>query len=171
MTEPNKTSFTATRISTHLTIKISAEPYAVFALACPKEELKWIDQWQYEMIYSDSEKNENNCIFKEKMSGLFVLNAPDIDTYWYTTLYDKRSRRFHALLIYGNVAAGKFEFEVADTGNEQSEAFWKLTFTALNEQGNRLADDTLKNRMTGMLQFLGESGKHYLETGNMLKAG
>lgn len=169
MTKPNNKKFAATRVSTHFSIKIQAAADDVFALACPKEELKWIDQWQYDMIYSDSGKNENNCIFKEKMSGLFVLNAPDIDTYWYTTLYDRRSRRFHALLIYGNVAAGKFELEVKDSGNGNAEASWGLTFTALNEQGNRLADDTLKERMTGMLQFLGESAKHYLETGNILK--
>ena len=174
MIDPNSTNntatgFSATRVSTQFTIRIQASPDAVFALACPKEELKWIDQWQYEMIYSDSGKNENNCIFKEKLSGLFVLNVPDMDTYWHTTLYDRESRRFHALLIYGNAGAGKFECEIADADNGASKADWRLIFTALNEQGNRLADTDLKARMTGMLQFLGESAKHYLETGNMLK--
>ncbi|MCK5783320.1 MAG: hypothetical protein KAH06_02665 [Desulfobacterales bacterium] len=62
-----------------------------------------------------------------------------------------------------------FKFEVKDPGNGSSETSGGLTFTTLNEQGNRLSDATLKDRMTGMLQFLGESGKHYLETGNMLK--
>ncbi len=169
MTESKEKSFTATRVSAHFNIKIQAEPSAVFALACPKEELKWIDQWQYDMIYSDSGKNENNCIFKEKMSGLFVLNAPDIETYWYTTLYDQKSFHFHALLIYGNLAVGKFEFVVSDTDDGSSKADWRLTFTALNENGNRVADEALKDRMTAKLQFLGESAKHYLETGNMLK--
>jgi hypothetical protein len=169
MTEPNKQSFTATRVSTHFNIKIQADPDEVFELACPKEELKWIDQWQYDMIYSKSGKNENNCIFKEKMSGLFVLNAPDMDTHWCTTLYEKQSRRFHALLIYGNAAIGKFEFEVSGTGNGIAEASWHLTFTALNKNGNRLADEALIDRMTAKLQFLGESAKHYLETGKMLK--
>ncbi|RJP96367.1 MAG: hypothetical protein C4518_00180 [Desulfobacteraceae bacterium] len=171
MTEANGKNFSAARVSAQFAIRIQADPDAVFALACPKEELKWIDQWQYEMIYSDSGKNENNCIFKEKLSGLFVLNAPEIDTYWHTTLYDKQSRRFHALLIYGNAGTGKFELEIADSDNGASKADWQLTFTALNEQGNLLADADLKTRMTGMLQFLGESAKHYLETGNMLKTG
>ena len=171
MTEQPIKKFPATRVSASAKITIKADADAMFALTCPKEELKWIDQWQYEMIFSDSGKNENNCIFKESMSGLFVLNAPDIDTYWHTTLYDHVSRRFHALLIYGSAAAGKFEFDAKDSGNGISEASWGLTFTALNEQGNRFADDTLKDRMSGMLQFLGESAKHYLETGKMLKTG
>ncbi|MCD6584520.1 MAG: hypothetical protein J7K96_02045 [Desulfobacteraceae bacterium] len=104
MTGQNNKNFTAIRISTTFNIKIQADPDAVFALACPKEELKWIDRWQYDMIYSDSGKTENNCIFREKMSGRFVLNATDIDTYWHTTLYYRLSRRFHSLLIYGNAA-------------------------------------------------------------------
>ena len=170
MTKSNHTSFNAIRVSTHYKIKISADADAVFALACPKEELKWIDQWQYEMIYSDSGKNENNCIFKEKMSGLFVLNNPEIDTYWYTTLHARQRLQFHALLIYGNAAVGKFEYEVSETGKGKSEANWHLTFTALNENGNGLADESLKDRMTAKLQFLGESAKYYLETGNMLKS-
>jgi len=171
MTETNSKNFSAVRVSTQFTIRIQASPDAVFSLACPKEELKWIDRWQYEMIYSDSGKNENNCIFKEKLSGLFVLNAPEMDTYWHTTFYDKESRRFHALLIYGAAGAGKFELEIADSDNGASKAAWRLTFTALNELGNRLADADLKARMTGMLRFLGESAKHYLETGKMLKTG
>lgn len=169
MIESKEKYFTAARVSAHFNIKIQAEPDAVFALACPKEELKWIDQWQYDMIYSDSGKNENNCIFKEKMSGLFVLNAPDIETYWYTTLYDQQLLLFHALLIYGNAAVGKFEFDVTGNGHRNAKADWRLTFTALNEKGNRLADEALKDRMTAKLQFLGESAKHFLETGNILR--
>ena len=143
MTDPNSISFRATgfsaaRVSTQFTIRIQADPDAVFALACPKEELKWIDQWQYDMIYSDSGKNENNCIFKEKLSGLFVLNAPGMDTYWHTTLYDWESRRFHALLIYGNAGAGKFELEIAGSDNGASKADWRLTFTALDRKSTRL---------------------------------
>ena len=171
MTKSDKKNFKAIRVSTHYNIVVAANPDNLFALACPKEELKWIDQWQYDMIFSESGKNENNCIFKEKMSGLFVLNAPEIDTYWYTTLYDQQSLKFHALLIYGNAAAGKLEFEVTGTEDGNSSADWHLMFTALNENGNRLADAALKERMTAKLQFLGESAKHYLETGNMLRNG
>jgi len=170
MTQSNSKNFKAIRVWAHYNIEIAAEADALFALACPKEELKWIDQWQYDMIYSDTGNNKNNCIFREKMSGLFVLNSPDIDTFWYTTLYDRQLLQFHALLIYVNVAAGKFEFEVTNTDKKNPTADWRLMYTALNENGNRLADDALQDRMTAKLQFLGESAKYYLETGNMLKA-
>jgi len=161
--------FEAKRISADCNTKIKGGVDDIFALACPVEELKWIDNWQFDMIFSASGKNENNCIFKESMSGLFVLNSPETETYWYTTLYDKQMHRFHALLIYGNKAAGKFEFETKQDADGYSTAHWGLTFTALNEAGNMMADASLKDRMNGMLNFLSESAKHYLETGKMLR--
>jgi hypothetical protein len=163
--------FTAKRISTHFQITIDCQADDVFALACPKEELKWIDHWQYDMIFSESGKNETNCIFKEKMSGLFVVNEPGMETIWHTTLYDPIARIFHSLLLFGDVATAKFEFAVTADSRESATADWGLTFTTLNDRGNQLADEGLKERLFGMLNFLGESAKHYLETGNMLKVG
>ena len=165
----NLEAFQAKRLHVARENRIKAPASRCFSLACPVEELKWIDNWEFDMIYSESGKNENNCIFREDMSGLFVLNLPELSTYWHTTLYDAVKHRFHALLMYGDKAAGKFEFEVRDDRDGYSISSWKLTYTALNEEGNRLADESLKDRMLGMLDFLGESAKHYLETGEMLQ--
>ena len=165
----NLDAFQAKRLHVAHENRVNAPASRCFTLACPVEELKWIDNWEFDMIYSDSGKNENNCIFREYMSGLFVLSSPELPTYWYTTLYDTVKHRFHALLMYGDKAAGKFEFEVQDDSDGYSINSWKLTYTALNEEGNRLADESLKDRMRGMLNFLGESAKHYLETGKLLK--
>lgn len=150
---------------------VNASPEEAFALACPVEELKWIDKWEFQMIYSDSGRNENNCIFREQMSSLFVLNSPEIATYWYTILYDKEEYGFHAVLVSGENAIGKFEFGVKVLGERKIRACWNLTFTALGEQGNRLFDQGFESRMKGMLSFLGESAKHYLEKGEMLRMG
>jgi hypothetical protein len=165
----NMNQFKAKRFHVTHKDRIKAPADQCFSLACPVEELKWIDNWQFDMIYSDSGKNENNCIFREYMSGLFVLNLPELSTYWYTTLYDTESHRFHALLLYGDRATGKFEFEVKGEGKDYSIATWKLTYTALNNSGNNLADESLRDRMFGMLSFLAQSAKHYLEAGEMLK--
>lgn len=149
--------------------KIKTTPDACFALACPVEELKWINNWQFDMIYSDSGRNEVNCIFREDMSAAFVLNAPGLPTYWQTVVYDAAGHRFHALLIYGDRATGKFEWHVTDDGDGICSAVWNLTYTALNQAGNDIADDSLKDRMSLMLIHLASSAKHYLETGEMLK--
>jgi hypothetical protein len=168
MAEKKQSNFAAKRYTVEHTVHINADPDAVFALACPVEELKWIRNWSFDMIYSVSGRNENNCIFKEYMSGVFVLNLPDTPTYWHTTRYDKVARRFHALLIYGDLAAGKFEFYVTQNGNDAATVDWRLIFTTLTEAGNHIADESLKERLSGMLNFLAESARHYLETGTIL---
>jgi hypothetical protein len=164
-------NFKAKRVCVTHEERIKATPDECFALACPVEELKWIDNWRFDMIYSDSGRNEDNCIFREDMSGTAVLNLPGLSTYWYTTLYDTANHRFHSLLMYGDKAAGKFEFEAGDDGDGYSIGSWRLTYTALNEEGNDIADDSLKDRMSFMLTFLGRSAKHYLETGEILRIG
>jgi len=170
MNEKREQVFKAKRIQvTHRErVKASAEQF--FSLACPVEELKWIDSWQFDMIYSESGKNENNCIFKESMSGLFVLNRPELSTCWYTTIYDTGKYRFDALLLYGSVAAGKFEFHIAEEDKDFSTGLWMLTYTSLSEDGNNIIDESFKDRMLGMLTFLGKSAKHYLETGEIFRA-
>ena len=108
-------------------------------------------------------------IFREDISAAFVLNAPGLSTYWQTTLYDAAEHRFHALLMYGDKATGKFEWEVKDNGDGTCSAIWNLTYTALNQGGNDIADASLKDRKSLMLEFLAKSAKHYLETSELLK--
>ena len=151
------------------TVNASAEE--AFALACPVEELKWIDGWEFQMIYSDSGRNENNCIFREQMSSLFVLNSPELSTHWYTTRYDTDGYRFHAVLVSGDLAIGKFEFEIEILGQRKTRMCWDLTFTSLSQDGNKVFEQDLETRMKGMLSFLGASAKHYLEKGEMLRTG
>ena len=62
-------------ICTHKEV-IKAPMENIFPLLCPVEELKWIDNWQYQLVYSDSSVNENNCIFRENMSGLILFDSP-----------------------------------------------------------------------------------------------
>ena len=162
-------NFKAKRVCVTHEERIKATPDECFSLACPVEELKWIDNWRFDMIYSDSGRNEDNCIFREDMSGTAVLNLPGLSTYWYTTLYDTADHRFHSLLMYGDKAVSRFEFEAGDDGDGYSIGSWRLTYTALNEEGNDIADESLKDRMLFMLTFLGRSAKHYLETGEMLR--
>ena len=164
----NENNFKAKRYTVSHQVTIKAAPDDAFALACPVEELKWIRNWQFEMVYSKSGHNELNCIFEGDISGLLVLNTPGLSTVWQTTRYDRSSGQFHALLIWGEKATGNFEFQVDDNSDGTTKAQWQLTYTALNAEGNKLADEALNDRLFGMVSFLAECAKHYLETGEML---
>jgi hypothetical protein len=157
----NKETYTAKNV-----VKIKTNPEEAFSLACPVKELDWIRGWSFEMIKSDSGVNEVGCIFKETMSGgLFGVTEP---THWLTTIYDKEAKEFHAVLTFGGYALGKFEFTAEPEDDQYSYGVWTLSYTSLNDQGDRVAGDDMADKLKTMLGFLGSCAKHYLETGEML---
>ena len=150
-------------ICTHKEV-IKAPMENIFPLLCPVEELKWIDNWQYQLVYSDSSVNENNCIFRENMSGLILFDSP-ITITWITTLYDPDSH-IQFVLICGKMAVIKFDIELRDQGNGSSSIQFKFTYTSLKED---TVDETTKGKLMTILAFLTTSLKYYCETGEILK--
>lgn len=147
---------------------VRADPDECFALACPVAELDWIDGWQFDLTYSDSGKNEDDCIFLEPASGLAVHRTVGANTTWYTTLYDTESRRFHAVLLTRDFVIGRWSLEVDDLGAGRSRFRWSLTYSGLNEQGNRIIrENGFEQRVLNMERFLALSAKRYLETGEI----
>jgi hypothetical protein len=57
------------------TIKATMEK--LFPLACPVAEYKWIDGWDFEMVYSECGAMEKHCIFRERLTGAFLFADPD----------------------------------------------------------------------------------------------
>ena len=54
----------------------------LFPLACPVAEYKWIDGWDFEMVYSECGAMEEHCIFRERLTGAFLFADPDLETTW-----------------------------------------------------------------------------------------
>jgi len=151
-------------------IAVEGDADACFALACPVAELRWLDGWSFDLLYSESGRNEDGCIFREPLSGLGVLRSPGADTIWYTTLHDEAARRFHAVLLTPDLMIARFSCEVDDLGDGRALMRWELTHSGLNDQGNAIvAEVGFWERPLGMLQLLARSAKHYLETGEMYR--
>ena len=144
--------------------EIKAPPGKIFPLLCPVEELKWIDNWQYQLVCTDSGVNENNCIFKEDMSGAILFDSP-VTIMWITTLHDPDSR-IQFVLICSEMAVIKFDIELRDQGNGISSIQFKFTYTPLKEDA---VDETTEGKLMTILIFLATSLKHYCETGELLK--
>ncbi|MCP4131062.1 MAG: hypothetical protein GY754_08790 [bacterium] len=165
----NNQNFLREQESFSINIKASAD--SIFPLACPVEEEKWIHGWDYNMIFSISGKNENNCIFSEEMSAGHVQGPEKAEsTFWNTTLYNKKDSVVHFLLVR-SLTVSKLEITMKETGSGETEVIWSMTMTAVSEEGNSLFDETVKGRMKLMLGFLANSLKHYCETGTMLVPG
>ena len=146
-------------------LRINAPRDRVFPLACPVEELKWIDGWAYEMIYSESGRNEEDCIFVEEMSAGHIMGPERTGrTFWVTTLYDPPGGIINFLLVRDTTLT-RFEILMRDADRNATEVQWRMTITALSEEAHGSFDEGLKDRMRSMMVFLGESLKHYCETG------
>ncbi len=150
--------------------KIKAPVGDIFPLACPVEELKWIDGWQYEMVYSKSGGNETHCIFTEAFSGPVLFDEP-VATTWFTTLYDPENTRVQFVLAVDQKALVKLDIDMADAGDGASPCRWLFTFTTLNEEADKAIDETIEEKIMVILTFLGSSLKHYRETGEILRTG
>jgi len=48
------------RVEAAVTREIKASPGNIFPLACPVEELRWIPEWDYQLIYSKI-SNDLSC--------------------------------------------------------------------------------------------------------------
>jgi hypothetical protein len=161
-------SFTARRIQTTQQGQIHAPVDLVFPLACPYEEYKWIDGWDCDIIYSQSGKVEDGCIFTETRSMPMLYDAEGGATTWYAVLHDPDDFRLHFVLLTDiSIIKYKIEMEAAADGTTRIKL--DLVLTARNERGNTfIATDGRKN-VSAMLMGLGHMLKHYCETGEMLK--
>ncbi len=137
----------------------------IFPLACPVAELKWIDNWKFDLIYTESGINETGCIFIERNSSVAVLRCPNVDTYWYTTLFDTEKHRFNAVWTTGDLCIAHWEFSLEEIGEGQVRANFSLIYNGLTSDGNRIINESdFEQRMKRVLAFLATSMKQYVET-------
>lgn len=155
------------RLASNLTVEIKASPEYIIRMACPKEELKWIPGWEYDMLYSESGVNEANCIFSEEMSGPHFFGSP-MKTIWVTANHDPDAGRILFQLQIGCKASIRFEFNCREIEASVSECTWQMTFTALDETADALPDHIIEEKLDLLMVFLSDTLKHYCETGKML---
>jgi hypothetical protein len=158
------------RVEAGVTREIMASPGKIFPLACPVEELRWIPEWDYRLIYSESGVNETNCIFYEDKSGLHFFEKP-LTTTWITTTHDPD----RYLVLFQINLAGKAVIRLVvkfrEVGENVSSVTWQMTFTALDDEANAMPVDIIRVKMELMMTFLADALKHYCETGEMLVIG
>ena len=102
---------------------------------------------------------------------------PDLNCYWYVSLYDEKNHVFNVNMIISGEVVGRLEFVFEET--DEGDTIWNITstWTALTEKGNKLMErkstfmkeDTIQKRNDRMVQFLGECALYYKETGKKTK--
>jgi hypothetical protein len=155
------------RVEAAVTREIMLSPCKIFPLACPVEELRWIPEWDYQLIYSKSGVNEANCIFNEDKSGFHFFEKP-LTTTWITTTHEP-DRHFVIFQInLDGKAVIRFEVRFREVAVNVSTGTWHMTFTALDDEANAMSVDAIRAKMELLMTFLADALKHYCETGEML---
>ncbi len=161
-----KTNVKRVQCSKFETINSPAEE--IFPLLCPVLEEKWIPDWQYELVYSDSGVNEPNCIFTEETSGLFIFDTL-ITTTWNTIVHDPGNKKITFLLISGDRGVIRIDVAIETDKEQVSTISWHMTFTSLSSKNDDISETTIKENLVGMVTVLASLLKHYCETGEMSK--
>ncbi len=156
--------FQAKRIICTVEEEIKAPLNEIFPLCCPVEELKWINNWEYQLICSDSGVNEKGCIFTEEMSGVLLFGSP-VKTKWITSRHEPDTR-IQFVLVSEEMSVILFDLEFVDQGNGLSVVRFQFMYTPLNEDA---IDETTEEKLMFILNSLVSWLKSYCETGEMLK--
>ncbi|MBU2515021.1 hypothetical protein KJ966_27180 [bacterium] len=156
------------RVEASVTREIKSSPQKIFPLACPVEELRWIPDWEYELVYSKSGVNETFCIFNEERLGPHFFERP-LTTTWVTNIHDPENHRILFQLNFSGKAVIQLNFKLREVGKEVSSCFWHMTFTALDDEANAMEEASTRTKMELGMTFLAEALKHYCETGKMLQ--
>jgi hypothetical protein len=158
--------FRAKRIVCGVNEEIRAPMSKIFPLICPVEELKWIDNWEYQLICSDSGVNEKGCVFIEEMSGPVLFGSP-VKTKWITTLHEPDTR-IQFVLVCEDRSVIIYDIELTDRGNNSTAGQYRWTYIPLREDAiGETTEEKLMLVLTTLVSWL----KYYCETGAMLQRG
>jgi len=164
------TAVSASRQHAEHTGEIQGDIDDCFTLACPVAELDWIDDWKFDLIYSESGVNEAGCAFTEAFTGLTILRKPGALNTWYATLFNRKERRFEAVWLTGDLTVSRWKVHMDDLGNGRIRVSWSLTYTGLGPEGDALLGEAgVSGRMGQVLAFIAASLKQYMETGTVFK--
>ena len=167
MTDIGSGAFKGIRVvETHKEM-IKGSPTKIFPLLCPVQEYKWIDNWDCEIIFSNSDGVENNCIFKENKSGP-ILFGSNIPTYWTVSYYNPTNYCIQFVLLSEQIAITKIDVEIKDIGDGKSSVSWSIIITTICKNANHYIDKSMQNKAKMYLMVLGKALKHYSESGEKL---
>ena len=155
------------RVEATTTVEIKATPEKLFSLSCPVEELRWIPDWEYELVYSTSGVNEASCIFYERRSGQLFFNQ-EIAAAWVTAIHDSLNHRIQFQIFLGTKAIMQLNLTYREVSNESTTCSWHLIFTALDQEANELGEADILSKMELKIGFLSSALKYYCENDKII---
>jgi hypothetical protein len=158
----SNTDFRAKRVSRSYCQTINANPNIVFPLLCPVREAEWLDEWSYNLIYSESGVAEEGCVFSTAYKG-------EKDTIWIITEHNKEKKLVEFTRVTPESRASILSISVKTEKKNTSNVYIKYTYTAICEEGNKFIDEFTEDAFLAAVKFWEKSMNYFLRTGKQLK--
>jgi hypothetical protein len=130
----------------------------VFVQLCPTREADWIPGWDCELVFTDSGYAEKHCVFRTDEAG---VAGPGV---W--VMSHVEPPRLLEIVRFLPAMVINLEITLTEKPGGTTDGVWKIAFTGLTEEGNRLIEQIPQDAYEGLLDTL----VHYLETGEMIEA-
>jgi len=157
-------------IQVNYEMQIRAPVDAVFPLACPVEEYKWIPGWKCDLVHCPNERVEQGTVFDEYPSAPFLIGKAWGKTTWTAVLHEPEQHRVHYALK--NVASDSlYKIELIDDGSNGTLAQLDFRYSAISPLGLKVIRNRGEAKIELMLQILMTMLRHYCERGELASSG
>lgn len=108
------------------------------------EELCWVPNWRFNLLYSDKEngRTANNTVIEESGYARYMYLRNDFPLYWHVVQYDKDKYEFQIAMNFSGELLGRLTFKMKEI--EGDNTIWDVTFTyaSLTDRGNQLMEQS-----------------------------
>lgn len=143
--------------------RIFAPAEKVFPLLCPVRETEWLEDFESELIYSESGVAEEGCVFRTQAPG-----GPE--TIWIIVRHDQDQGRVEFVRVTQGLAATRLNIQLTPAANRTTDVNIMYTFNPISDDGAAFIDSTQSaDAFRQNLEWWERSMNHYIETGKMLR--
>ncbi len=154
--------FKAKRIKRQFRQTIMATPNVIFPLLCPVREAEWLDEWDYQMLFSKSGVAEPGAVFSTPYAG-------EPDTIWIVTKHDSVANEVEFARVTPGSRASVLNITVEPKDEVSSYVDIAYTYTGLSPEGNDFLDSYTEEAFNSSMAFWEMSMNHFLATGKKLR--
>ena len=146
-------TFQAQRITRNYTHHLEAPPERVFPLLCPVREYDWLDYWNCDLVYSESGRAEENCLFRTNFPAMG-------EAIWVVSRYEQEPYRIDFVVTCPRTHVEHLAITLKDSEGGGTELHWRRTYTGLNEQGNHLIQELGGEPFVHKMAYLAAALEH-----------
>jgi len=141
------------RVVRSYTMKLKAPAERVFPLLCPVWEHEYLEDWNAEVLFSESGVAEPGCVFQ-------TPNPSGPPTVWYITVHDEAAGRIQFVTFTASARLGQLDVLLRRVAGGATEAEFTYTHTAVSREGRRFiaafTGDAFRRKMVGFEERLNE---------------